>query len=77
MRKTRAGLLGVDSEGSLLLFEELILTRGCSSGLVGFHAFGSRHWFSSEKKIFFHLKNCQECLSRAIVGHGAITAYSN
>lgn len=53
MRKTRAGLLGVDSEGSLLLFEELILTRGCSSGLVGFHAFGSKHWFSSEKNFFF------------------------
>lgn len=52
-RETWAGLLGVDSEGSLLLFEELILTRGCSSGLVGFCAFDSKHWFSSEKKNFF------------------------
>lgn len=53
-------------EGLLLLFEELILTRGCSSGLVGFCALGSKHWFSSEKKIFFHLKNCQECLSQLL-----------
>lgn len=47
------GLLRVGFEGSLLLFEKLILTRGCSSGLVGFCALGSKHWFSSEKKNFF------------------------
>lgn len=47
------GLPGVGFEGLLLLFEELILTRGCSSGLVGFCALGSKHWVSSEKKFFF------------------------
>lgn len=51
--RQRTGLLGVGFEGLLLLFEELILTRGCSSGLVGFCALGSKHWFSSEKNFFF------------------------